>query len=109
MLNGDTPKPDIGPKILTPQETWELIAAIVKASLTPPSELEDTGILKEHEAIPFRESKALNRGSDGPSCRADPKLRSQQNWARSICVSATRYWISNTNGKPCYWRATATN
>ena len=39
MLNGDSPKPDIGPKILTPQETWELIAAIVKASLTPPSEL----------------------------------------------------------------------
>jgi hypothetical protein len=44
MLNGHAPKPDIGPKILTAQETWELIAAIVKASLTPPPELENDGI-----------------------------------------------------------------
>ena len=109
MLNGNTPKPDIGPKILTPQETWELIAAIVKASLTPPSELKDNGILKEHEAIPFRKSKALNRGCDGPSCHADAKAQSQPNWARNICVSATRYWISSTNGKPCCWPAIATN
>jgi hypothetical protein len=43
MLNGDTPKPDIGPKILTTQETWELIVAIVKTSLTPPPEVEDDG------------------------------------------------------------------
>ena len=44
MLNGDTSNPDIGPKILTAQETWELIVAIVKASLTPPPpELEDDG------------------------------------------------------------------
>jgi hypothetical protein len=41
----ETPqKPDIGPKILTSQETWELIVAIVKVSLTPPPELEDDGI-----------------------------------------------------------------
>jgi hypothetical protein len=44
MLNGDTSNPDIGPKILTAQETWELIVAIVKASLTPPPEREDDGI-----------------------------------------------------------------
>jgi hypothetical protein len=43
MLNGDTPKPDIGPKILTAQETWELIVAIVKTILTPPPEVEDDG------------------------------------------------------------------
>jgi hypothetical protein len=42
-LNGDAPKPVIGPKILTPQETWELIVTIVKTSLTPSPELEDEG------------------------------------------------------------------
>jgi hypothetical protein len=44
MLNGDAPKPDIGPKILTSQEGWELIVSIVKVRLTPPPELEDDGI-----------------------------------------------------------------
>jgi hypothetical protein len=43
MHNGNTPEPDIWPKILTAQETWELIVAIVKASLTPPTELDDDG------------------------------------------------------------------
>ena len=99
MLNGNTPKPDIGPKILTPQETWELIAAIVKASLTPPSELKDNGILKEHEAIPFRKSKALNRGCDGPRCHADPKLPSQPNWARSICFAPSNKCMKRFLGR----------
>ena len=99
-LNGATQKPDIGPKILTPQETWELIAAIVKASLTPPSELKDNGILKEHEAIPFRKSKALNRGCDGPSCHAEPKQRSQPKWTRSIWASACASNVSLFRWRP---------
>jgi hypothetical protein len=66
----------------------------VEEVLSPPYDDEnDDGVLKAHEAIQSRESRVQNRVCGIPNCRADPKLRSQQNWARSICMA--KLWQVN--------------